>query len=161
MDAIGVAARPGFGRIRIVSAVTGAAIALSLVVGLIIAVPVVRQAAAPAVPHVTVTPAARVHAGTGSITATSGLAAYEGLVQNIAAAETWNDHRALIRYSGKLNAMLDGATLGVVAEEHARLEAALAAAWETGDNTKARSIAQQLDALCGTKTVKAYLAFCN
>ena len=161
MDAIGVAARPGFGRIRIVSAVTGAAIALSLVMGLIIAVPVVRQAAAPAVPHVTVTPAARVHAGTGSITATSGLAAYEGLVQNIAAAETWNDHRALIRYSGKLSAMLQAGTLGVVSVEHARLEAALAAAWKTGDNRSARGIEQQLDDLCGTKTVKAYLTFCN
>jgi len=161
MDAIGVAARPGFGRIRIVSTVTGAVVALGLVVGLAVGIAAIRSTAAPAVPGVPVTPAARMHVPASGAAATNGLAAYQRLVDNIAAAETWSDHRALIRYSGKLNAMLDAGTLAAVAKEHARLEATLAAANENGDHRKARSIEQQLDALCGTKTVQAYLTFCH
>jgi hypothetical protein len=161
MDAIGVAARPGFGRIRIVSAAGAVALALGLGVGMILAMGVLRPVAVPVTPNVPTTPEARMHAGVGGHTAASGLSSYRQLVENIAVAEASRDHRALIRFSGRLNAMLDAGTLGVVAAEHARLETALAAAWESGDNREAHAVQQQLDSLCGTKTVRAYLAFCK
>lgn len=164
MDAIGVAARPGFGRIRIGSALTGAVLVVGLVAGLVVGTGAARPAAGPTSPHLPATPAGRIHAtgATGAESASpSRLAVYQGLVADIAAAEKSSDHRALIRYSGRLHAMLDAGTLAVVETEHARLEAALAAEWEQGDNGAARAIAKQLDALCGTKTVHAYLAFCQ
>lgn len=157
MTAIG-ATRPGPRGIRISAAVAGTAMVVGLAAGVLLGSLAARTATAPR------TDVAGPAAGTVVAPATAGttaLAAYKALTADIARAERGENRRLRVRLGSELNEMLTAETIGAVYLERQRLESSLAVASANGDHHAMQMIHRQLDRLCGTETVRAYLDFCN
>ena len=157
MTAIGATAQPRTGRARISAAVAGTAMVVGLAGGVFIGSLAARPAAAPATRAVApvvdpVTPAAA---------QAQALSSFKALTSDIAAAERHDDRRGRIRLGSELHALLTAETIGAVYLEQQRLESALAVARANRDYHSVGMIRRQLEKLCGTKTVQAYLDFCS
>jgi len=93
--------------------------------------------------------------------AEASLANYASVVAGISVAESRHDFAAKARFSSELEAALTPQTIGLVYQEHARLQLALDEAKATGNGYAMFRITQDLDALCGPAAVKASLSFCK
>jgi hypothetical protein len=157
MTAIG-AARPGPRGVRIGAAVAGTAMVVGLAVGVLLGSVAARTATAPR------TDAGGAAAGAVVAPATAGttaLGAYKALTADIARAERTESRRMRATLGSELRRMLTAETIGAVYLEKQRLESSLAVASANGDHHAMQMIHRQLDRLCGTETVRAYLDFCN
>ena len=154
MTAIGTAARPGFGRFRIGTAVAAAALIVGLVAGVALGTAVARSTApAPQAVAPASVPAAAPEADV--------LGSYLRLASHIQAAEFRQDHRSLVRYGSQLFRMLDAETVGAVYLAHRELQSQLAAALARGEGYRIADFRSRIAELCGPKTVQRYLDFCH
>lgn len=101
--------------------------------------------------------ASRTHAAA----APAPMASYRQLVANLKAAESRHDYAAQARFSSELSKMLTAQTIGSVYQARTQLLASLATAKAHHDYHAAARINLRLAGLCGSKTVKAKLDFCN
>lgn len=151
MSAVRVAARPGFGLDRVHGAVAGTALTVGLLVGVFAGSLAARPVATPATQPQVAAPVAE----------TDALSAYRSVVADINEAESRHDRRAAIRYGILLSELLTAETIGAVYQERTQLRSALAVAKAHSDSHSVAMINERLRKLCGSRTVLAYLDFCN
>jgi hypothetical protein len=89
--------------------------------------------------------------------AEASFANYSRIVAGISVAESRHDFATKARFESQLEAALTAETIGLIYQEHARLEQALANA---DRDSLAALITRDLAALCGPAAVKASLSFC-
>lgn len=159
MTAIEAQARRAPAGTRFSAAVAASAMVVGLAGGVFIGSLAARPAIGPAAQAVTpVVAPVEVSAAAAQAKA---LATFKALATDIEAAESKNDRRGRIRLGTALHEQLTAETVGAVYLEQQRLESALAVARGKGDHHAMQMIHRQLDRLCGTKTVQAYLDFCS
>jgi hypothetical protein len=160
MSALGVAAERGAVTRRPPWAVVALALTFILAIALAVGATLAGRASTGAGTSVSpITPAARSHASPAKSTAP--MTAYRDLVANLKAAERRHDLAAQARFGSQLKAILTAQTIGLIRHEHARLESYLATAKANREYHAASMINQRISVLCGPKTVRAQLDFCN
>ena len=160
MSASGVAAQRGTVTRRPPWAVVALALTILLAIALAVSAILASRASTGAGTSVSpITPPARIHASPAKSTAP--MAAYRDVVADLKAAESRHDFAAQARFGNELKAILTTQTIGLIRQEHARLESYLATARAHHEYHAASMINQRISALCGPKTVRAQLDFCN
>lgn len=160
MTAIGATARRAPAGARFSAAVAASAMVVGLAGGVFIGSLAARPAIAPVAPQAVTPVVAPVEVSAAAAQA-KALATFKALATDIEAAEATNDRRGRIRLGTALHEQLTAETVGAVYLEQRRLESALSVARANGDHHAMQMIYRQLDKLCGTKTVQAYLDFCS
>lgn len=162
MSALRVAAQPGTVWPKMPGAFMAAALAVGLAVGVAVGATMTARTATQASNTAQVTtPPARTHSARTPALALAPMTAYRQLVANIRAAESRHDFAMQHRFGTQLKAMLTAETIGTIYQDRARLLAGLETATANRDYHAASRFSRQLAAICGTKTVKAQLDFCN
>ena len=166
MTAASVATAPQVGR----TWGRGPFVAMVLVVGLVAGVAIgalavraatTTEASSPAISVTTSQPQVGPMAGTRApAAAVDPMTNYARVVAGLSVAESRHDFAAKAQFESQLDAALTAETIGVIYQEHSRLQLALDEALATGNGYAMFRITQELEGLCGPAAVKASLSFC-